>query len=263
MDAKELFFATVKEDRVSYFVEYHPARLSFHLALLQLTYPHTVTPTTIAIQMESELKSWLTKYPIPLMVSSFDEFGDLIDLEGVRPCKHLMGFVRPQDQSIEMHWRLLKNHEMGAITLDEAMLKQTYFDINCKTSDDLRKESIERGRKLRLGRRILFVWLVCVPAAIAIFEWAGPGWVAALALIYSLWKALVQGLKMSGKWKKSSCEIAREKEELQMRHHHYHCKRNPDAFLKLKIANFEQDEKERIQAEARSLKDIASRKKTA
>jgi hypothetical protein len=39
-----------------------------------------------------------------------------------------------------------------------------------------------------------------------------------------------------------------------MRHHHYHCERNPEGFLRLKQENVERESREEIQREANSLK---------
>jgi len=39
-----------------------------------------------------------------------------------------------------------------------------------------------------------------------------------------------------------------------MEHYHYHCERNPEGFLRLKLENFEREEREQIQNEAKALK---------
>jgi hypothetical protein len=43
-----------------------------------------------------------------------------------------------------------------------------------------------------------------------------------------------------------------------MRHHHYHCRRNPEAFERLKAENFRREEIERTNAEALALKKKSS-----
>jgi hypothetical protein len=44
-----------------------------------------------------------------------------------------------------------------------------------------------------------------------------------------------------------------------MRHHHYHCERNPEGFERLKLENFERWAREEVHAEAKSLKRTAGR----
>ena len=42
-----------------------------------------------------------------------------------------------------------------------------------------------------------------------------------------------------------------------MRHHHYHCNQNPEAFLRLKAENFRREEIEHTKAESLALKEKA------
>jgi len=74
--------------------------------------------------------------------------------------------------------------------------------------------------------------------------------VAILVLAYGLLKAVIQWLKMTGRWKKSVKEIAKDADDLRMRHHHYHCERNPDGFLRLKVENFDRESREQVKKEA-------------
>ena len=264
MVVEKLFFVTLKEDRGWYFVEYRPPRppiTSYPFATLNVVIPDTVGVARIADAMETELKLWLARYPIPLMVSSFDGKGALYNLGTVRASSHLIGFIDKTSQEVCLFWHLLKNKEIPDDALDTDYLKKIYSNIPYKTQDDLKRESAKHVKQLRIGWTVVFVWAVIVPAVVAILEWASPPWVAALVLIYSLWKAVVKALKILGKWKKSSREIEKEEEERRMQHHHYHCERNPEGFLRLKLENFEREERENILDEARKLK-LSDRGKT-
>jgi len=254
MVVEKLFFDTIKEDRGWYFVEYRPPNPAYRFATLNIVVPETVGAARVADAMETEMKHWLARYPIPLMVSSFDGNGDLYNLREVRDSSHLIGFIDKANREVRLFWRLLKDKEIPEDALDAAYLREIYSNIPYKTPDDLRRESAEYVRQLRIGWTIVFGWAVVVPAVVAILEWASPPWVAALVLIYSLWKAAVKALKMLGKWKKSPREIEKEEEERRMRHHHYHCERNPEGFLRLKAENFVREERENILDEARKLK---------
>jgi len=252
--SEKLFFTTLKEDRGWYFVEYKPPIPSCQFATLSLVVPGVADTAQVADSMERELRAWIQRYPIPLMVSAFDAKDDLYNLDGFRLCNHLIGYLDNTSDEVRLFWRLLKNDEIPNDALDVGYLQEVYSDISYKTADDLQLEGEKHAKQLRVGWLIVFVWAAVVPALVVIVEWASPHWVATLVLIYSLWKALVKTLKMLGKWKKSPREIEEEREEQRMRHHHYHCERNPEAFLRLKVENFECWEKERIQAEANFLK---------
>lgn len=256
MAPDELLFSTVQEDCGWYFVEYHPPRRGDRFAMLSVVVPGPSSPPAVAAAMESELKRWLRRYPIPLMVSAFDAKGDLYHLEGTRPCDHLIGYMDNQARESAMFWRLLADKEIPAAPLSRDTLLHLYRDVPYKTSAQTRQETEARVRRLRIGWAIVFVWLVVVPAVWAVLEWASPAWVGVLILGYSLWQAVIRALKLLGNWKESPRQQKAREEEQRMRHHHYHyhCERNPEGFLRLKFENFEREERERIQNEAKALK---------
>ena len=75
-----------------------------------------------------------------------------------------------------------------------------------------------------------------------------------MVLGYAFVKAATQALRLTGHLPKSTRQQQKEAEELKMRHHHYHCARNPEAFERLKAENFRREEIERTKAEALALK---------
>ena len=252
-DEEKLYFDTVKEDRGGFFVEYRPPSPGYRFASLQPVFAEHTEREVVAEAMESEATAWLRRYPIAVMVSASDNTGRLITLNPVKPCDHLFAFFRDAESEPIRMWRLLHHSELPSKPLDQAYLRRTYSDIPHKTGVELRRDAENHAKALQRGWLLLFVWLVLVPVAVAILGFANV-WVGAVALTYSLWKALVQALKMTGKWPKSARERQREEEELRMRHHHYHCERNPEAFLRLRAENFENEGRERIRQEAQDLK---------
>lgn len=92
--ANQLFFEATKEDRGWYFVEYRPPISGYQFATLQVVvFETTRTAEDIAAIMEAELVIWLERYPVPIMVSAFDDTGSVISLKGHRPCNHLIGLI--------------------------------------------------------------------------------------------------------------------------------------------------------------------------
>jgi hypothetical protein len=254
MATDKLFFSTVKEDRGWYFVEYQPPHPGYRFSMLSLVFPTSAAPSAVAEAMESELTTWLRRYPMPLMVSAFDAKGDLCELEGVRASNHLMGSVTPGTDRPVMFWRLLPDSEIPGDMPSPESLIGVFADVPYKTSNQTRQEAEAHARQMRIGWAIVFVWVAVVPAVWAIFEWAGPAWVGVLLLGYSLWQALANALKLLGKWRESPKELKAREELRRMQHHHYHCERNPEGFMRLKLENFEREERERIQNEAKALK---------
>jgi hypothetical protein len=258
MTRGRLFFETVKEHRGSYFVEYRPPIPSVRFATLQLVFLRHAKKELVAQSMESELDAWLARYPVPVMVSAFDDKGDLIHLSPVRECDHVIGTPSDSGTGPERFWQLVPDAQFPAQALDVEYLKSIYKDIPFRTGEQLRRASEKRARELRIGWSIVFIWLVVVPAAVAVLGWASP-WIGALVVLYSLWRAVVKALKLTGRWKKSAKELQREEDERRMQHHHYHCERNPDGFRRLMMESLEREEREGIRSEADVLKRKGSR----
>jgi hypothetical protein len=255
----QLFFQTTKEDRGWYFVEYRPPISGYQFATLQLVVLEKVrAQEEIAQSMEAELVNWLERYPVPVMVSAFDDSGQLIRLEGHRACDHVIGYINKQTHEAIREWRLLSNEELPKDALDTSYLRSVYSQIPFKTKQQLREEAQQKAKHLRFGWWIVFVWAVVVPAGAAILEWWSD-WLGVAVLLYSLYKAVEKALRLMGKWPKSKAEMQKEAEEARMRHHHYHCERNPDGFERLKVENFERDARDDVRKEALSLKRSAGK----
>ncbi len=254
MESNKLFFSTLKEDRDWYFVEYHPPNTGSRFAMLSIVVPGPGTPAAVAEAMEIELKGWLRRFSFPLMVSAFDARGDLYQLQGARPSNHLMGYLVAGANTPSMFWRLLPDNEIPGEPPSHESLLRIYAGVPYKTSTEARQKAEAHAQQIRIGWSMVFVWLAVVPAVWAIIEWASPAWVGVIVLVYSLWKAIVKALKLLGKWKDSPQELKAQEDERRMRHHDYHCKRNPESFMRLKLENFEREECERIQNEAKALK---------
>jgi len=255
----QLFFQTTKEDRGWYFVEYRPPISGHQFATLHLVVIEKISALEeIAQSMEAELVIWLERYPVPVMVSAFDDSGQLIRLEGHRACDHVIGYINEQTHEVIRKWRLLSNEELPKDALGTSYLRSVYSQIQFKTKQQLREEAQQKAKHLRLGWWIVFVWAVVVPAGAAILEWWSD-WLGVAVLLYSLYKAVEKALRLMGKWPKSKAEIQKEAEEARMRHHHYHCERNPEGFERLKVENFEREARDDIRKEALSLKRSAGK----
>jgi hypothetical protein len=242
----KIYFSSIKEKRDKYFVEYYPPQHETSFATLSITFLDPFTQQEMVDIMEKEAVIWLKRYPIAIMISAFNDTGDLIYLEDIKPENHLICFHSPDKTNIELHWALLKDEEMPKDALDINYLLQVYKSLDRKTSAELKFEAATSMKKLRLGNNIIIFWAVILPAIVLVLEFFSPQWLAILVLVYGLSKALIQWLKMTGKWKKSATEIAKDAEDLRIRHHHYHCEQNPQGFLRLKHENFQKESKERI-----------------
>lgn len=249
-----LYFRPIKEAREGYFAEYQPPCSGSRLAMLTLVFLEPVAPEDTAATMERELEGWLERYPVPLMVTAFSPDECMVSLASVRPSDHLVGFL--SDGDMRREWRAVPANELPDMPSSPKVLRELFHDVACETQTEINKRLANETLEIRRGKRnlwgLLFLWLVLIPGAVAIIGWASPFW-GIVVLLYALGKSLLAALKLLG-YLKPSPKKEREAQELaEMRHYYYHCKRNPDGFLRLKDENFERDAQEKTRQEAEAL----------
>lgn len=253
MKNSELHFDSMKESRGWYFVEYSPPIAGNPFALVQLTILSELDAADsgrIAAAMEQELSRWLEKYGVSVMISAFDAKGDLISL---KPSSHLMGRKNELGQ-VDKIWGLLESKELPPLSSD--ILQAIYHDIPFRTIEEIRAvaDSSLKRRKFafRVAIALLILWLVVIPVTIELLGVANPV-IGVLVLIYSLWKAFVQFMKLLGRWPEGRKEKEQSERKRRMEHYFWHCERNPEGFQRLKIENLERKEREQTVREAAAL----------
>jgi len=261
MKAGELLFESLKETKDWYFVEYAPPIAGNPFAIVQLTIlsdTDAADHARIALSMEEELSLWLSRYDVPVMLFAFKAAGDLICLEPYKPSNHLMG-RNSEHGKVESVWGSLNSESLRVLSTEE--LRTIYHDIPFRTGQEIALKNEKEQKKIRTGvkvwRFLFILWFVVIPAGIAYLGFANP-LVGKIALAYSLLMALVQLLKIFGKWPQSKWEKQKADDDRAKEHHHYHCKMNPEGFMKLKIENFDREEREKTLREAEELKNAKS-----
>jgi len=249
----DLSFDSLKEPRGWYFVEYAPPIAGNPFALVSLTILNDSAVSAhsrISGAMEHELKHWLERYPVPVMVSAFDAAGDLISLE---PSAHLMGRT-VESGSIQEAWGSLSGKPLPA--LGPVELKKIYHDVPFRTSEQIRFKAEQELHRTKSGIRqalaLLILWLVIIPVTIELLGVANPI-IGTLVLLYSLWKAFVQLMKLLGKWPVSRRAQEESERKPRMEHCFWHCERNPAGFQRLKMENVDREQRERTVREAEEL----------
>ncbi len=250
---EEIRFQPIKEGRDCYFVEYYPPAPGERFANLGLVFLEKPELREICKAMEDELLQWVNRHPLPVMVSAFDHVGDLYDLKDEKGCSHLIGYPT-SDGSIKVQWHLIKDEDLPDKALDRNYLMTLYKNVPFTRQSEIKVAWEKRVRKIQAGWYIVFTWAVVVPAFIAWLGWTSP-FVSWLALGYAWVLAYIKGMKLAGKWPKNQHEIDEERERAEMENHHYHCKKNPEGFLRLKVENIEMWERENIKNEFGSLHD--------
>lgn len=252
----EVWRDVLKEHRGLYYVTYQPADSRRKFASLDLVfYDGTPTPKEIHGLMEEEMKLWLTRFKVPVMISSFDCKESLIHLPKGEGGSNLMAFVDPQNGEIMTRWGLFQNEELPQKQRTEEYFREVYHNLSFRYADDVREQAMLKQRKLHVGLRIfriVFVFVVALPVLIELVS-LGVVWLGWLLQVISILGGLYKVAKAFGwiKESKSACEeIERQR---KMEHYFYHCERNQRGFERLKAENFDSESAERTRREAANL----------
>jgi hypothetical protein len=246
-------FESLKEHRGWYFVEYSPPTAGLRFSSVGLTCLESRDASVVARAMESEARYWINRYPIPVMVSAFEADGGVFNLNDARPCNYLFAWDEYPYTELILTWRVVTDEELPDVALDVDFVQTLFAGVPYKSRDEIKEDVARHLEKVRMGRRLVFIWAVVIPAGVAILEW----WSDLLGLVIvicALCKAGAMALRLSGRIPKSEAQRKKEEDDLQMRHHHYHCVRNPEGFARLKAENFQKWEVERTFAESERLK---------
>lgn len=244
---RELIFQAIEERRDDYLVRYTPATPGSLFASLALTFLQSQESADIGKLMHEESFTWIQRYAVPLMTSSFNDSDSLIHLEPACDCDHLFAVL--ENDGVTVHWKMLEGSEFPKGPLQERYLLDVYRDIPFSTLEERRSKALASANWLRRGIIIVALWGLAVPVTVALFGLANPvlGYVV---IACSVSKAIYEATQTLGYVKRSEREIQKDAEALRMRHHHYHCERNPEEFLRLKLENFEREARDETCREA-------------
>jgi len=247
----KVFFQPKREDRGKYFVEYHPPQGDAAFANLNVVCVEPMTTEEVVQAIEKELDEWTGRYPVPIMAVAFDDTDDAIDLKPLRSTKFLIGWRA--NGSLVKHWRLIENKDFPNGPFRTEQLLAVYPNFEYKTSEQTRRDVERLGKQMQLLHWGVVIVYVAVPVAIIIVG-AANVWVGYAASAYSLWKAFDKWCELTGRKKKSPKQLEKERDDTLMRHHHYHCKLNPEGFNRLRNENFEREARGATRREAAELK---------
>lgn len=261
MSTPKVYRDEIKEGRDGYFVTYQPADARFPFASVDLVFPEgSIDRAQVARAMEAELEFWLKRYAVPAMVSAFDAKEDLIRVGRESSESHLMGYREARDGQIVQRWGLFKNDELPSEQADGEYLKNVYQNVPFRTQAAVH-EAVEREtRNTAKAARVIILFIVVVPVLIEIIS-LGVAWIGYILSGISITAGIYKAAKAFGWLKPSERAKAKADKERKMAHYYWHCERNPEAFNRLKIENFEREAIERTRKEAETLSKKRGAKK--
>ena len=245
-------YEPARETRGWYYVEYQPPPIGNKYAVLNLIITEVRPKIEIVTAMEKEMEMWLTRYPVPIFASAWNDKEDMYDLSEIKAKNHLIGFLA-SDNKIRLRWDTVREEEIPDMTLDQEYLDNLYSDLDFKTYVELDVERQKRRKAIRRGRFLIFIWLVVIPMTILIFEFSND-FLSAVMFLYSVSIGIETWLELSGKLPKSRGEKEKAEEERLKNYYYHHCQMNPESFKRLMLENLDKMAKDRITKEAGSLK---------
>jgi hypothetical protein len=255
MDSQKVFREQIKEHRGDYYVSYQPADARSSSASAHLTFlgnGHDIADVKKA--MERELQIWLSRFCVPVVVSSYDAKDDFIHVAPEFAQSHLAGYVDLQTGQIIQWWGFPQESEFPSEQMDARYLARVYEGVPFRLQEEVRRKALRETRMLGRSVHIALFLLVGVPVLIEMVS-LGVTWLghvlAGISISVGLYKL---GKAMS--WVKP---LQREKEkaekDLRMKHYFYHCEQNPEGFNRLKIENLEREAIRRTHDEADALRE--------
>jgi hypothetical protein len=238
---EKVFRDKVKEHHGNYYVSYQPADTRFPFAIIQLTFLDNGSDVAVVKSaMEHELENWLSRFRVPVMVSSFDAKDDLIRIDDESDQSHLMGYVDLQTGEMIQRWGLLKDNELPPEQRDAGYLARVYEGVPFRLQKTVRQNAIREARTMGRSIRMIVFLLAGVPLLIEIVS-LGVTWVGHILVGVSITAGLYKLAKMMGWLKPTQRAKDIAEKDLRMKHYFYHCERNPEGFNRLKIENFERE----------------------
>jgi len=251
---REYIWQDLKEDRDDYYVIYHPINLkNCNFAQLDIIFIASVSVNELALIMEKEFDIWISRFPLPLMVTTFDRKGDKISLDSIKPNSELIGYVEKSTNKIIKTWERMPDSIFPRIEDDIIMV---YKGLSYKTVEQKEQECdnyIKEKRNYKCFINITLISWIIITIVIAFLGWKNY-WVGMAAFLYSFYKAIRQVFKIIGFRTKKDSE--KDEKDRKMKHYYYHCELNPEGFRKLVSENVGKELEEEIKKEKRSLEKL-------
>jgi hypothetical protein len=249
---REYIYDKIKENRNKYFVEYSPINLkSNYFAELNIVFTTDMGKKQIISIMKNELELWISRFPLPIKVSAFNEKGDLIYLREIKNNNSLFGYLKNGD--INKSWDSLSKEDIPPEQLKKKYINKIYKDLSYTKRSEKEKKVNEKLKEKRNIKRFLdlslILWLI-TSVIIAVLSWLNFS-VGAIAFLFSIYQAIRRFLRLKG-YKTKKEQIEQEKLR-KMKHYYYHCERNPESFRRLKSENFEKEQSENIKKEKENI----------
>ena len=149
------FYKSIKEDRGWYFVEYTPAIAKNYAGLTLTIMTEKAKKINITQAMEKELKNWLLRYKVPLLVSAWDIEDNQYSFDELNKTKNLVGFFDDKGK-IYMSWKTNANKPPDA-ALEKEYLDSVYSNVDAVSVVQHAENRKIKNKQIERGATIFFI----------------------------------------------------------------------------------------------------------
>src|SRR5205823_10775451 len=131
-------------------------------------------------------------------------------------------------------------------------LQVVYRDVGFRDQGTVRDAERRENRNMVGAVGAVGFVMVTVPVLIEVIS-LGVTWLGNMLIAISIATGAYKAAKAFGWLKPTERDKAKAEEERKMQHYYWHCERNPEAFNRLKMENFEREAIEETRREAETL----------
>ncbi|PYL74516.1 MAG: hypothetical protein DMF26_10705 [Verrucomicrobia bacterium] len=151
-------------------------------------------------------------------------------------------------------WKTFADSELPRELISADRLDEIYKSIPSRSADEVRNQARAKAKTLKRAATLISVFIIGIPLAVEILSF-GITWIGYVVAGVSILVGLYKTAKTFS-WIKPSERQKRVAEKRQkMEHYFYHCERNPEGFMRLKVENFERETMEENIAESHAIQD--------
>ncbi len=252
-------FEKITEAREDHYSEYAPPALGHKFSVLQIVVLVEQSKGEVGEKVSSEVEYWLGRFQYPIMITVFDSSEKILEIPHFGGAKHLVAWNDAVTKVNRTSANLSDADFERAVEHSFPNRFEVFSGLKFETIADrqlrIRAELDHSNRRMSWFKLLLLLWFLVVPIVWLIATSFGPTWLAILATAYSLFQIVNYGSMLFG-WREPSSKIIKERnEETQMKHHHLHCKMNPEGFERLKLENFKREVEATNIAKHKALED--------
>jgi len=111
--------------------------------IFELVFTETINVVEVAKLMEKEFDIWISKYPLPIMVVSYDKKEDKISLKNIKKRNELFGYIDKETGNIKKTWNKKTGDSLSKEKITDDYINNVYKDLSYEKREEKEKNRDE------------------------------------------------------------------------------------------------------------------------